>query len=140
MDEFNNNGGQGYNPNLYGQPSQSFNDQPNGATQFGGTENTYGGQPQTNQYDPNMNVPQESKGLSIAAMVLGILSMTCCCGLAGVFMGLAAIIMGSVGKKKGGRGMGIAGIVCGSIGLALSIIWLLLYAMGLASSSFDFSI
>ena len=137
MNEFNNNGGQGYDPNLYGQPSQSFNDQPNGATQFGGAENTYGGQPQVNQYDPNMNAPQESKGLSIAAMVLGILSMTCCCGGIGILMGLAAIIMGAVGKKKGGRGMGIAGIVCGSIGLVVSIIYLLLYTMGMITYNFS---
>lgn len=137
MDDFNNNGGQGYDSNLYGQPSQGFNDQPNGATQFGGPENTYGGQPQFNQYNPNMDAPKESKGLSIASMVLGILSTTCCCGGIGVLMGLAAIIMGAVGKKKGGRGMAIAGIVCGSIGLVVSIIYLLLYAMGMINYNFS---
>lgn len=139
MDEFNNNGGQGYNPNLYGQPSQTFNDQPDGATQFGGTENTYGGQPQTNQYNPNMNASEEKKGLSIAALICGILSITCCCGW-GLLLGLAGIIMGIIGKKKGGRGMAIAGIVCGSIGVIVNIIFIFLYAMGLATVDYDFMI
>lgn len=122
MDEFNNNGGQGYDPNLYGQPSQSFNDQPNGATQFGGPENTYGGQPQYNQYDPNMNAPQEKKGFSITSLTLGILSFTCCCGYVGILFGVLAIILGLIGMKKGGRGMAIGGLICGIIGLLLSLI------------------
>jgi len=136
MDEFN-NGQQGYDSNLYGQPSQGFNDQPNGATQFGGNDNSYGGQPQFNQYNPNMNQP-ESKGLSIASMVLGILSTTCCCGLIGIFMGIAAIIMGAIGRKKGGRGMALAGIICGSLGILVSLIYLLLYSLGVITTSFDF--
>ena len=134
MDEFNNNDEQGYDSNLYGQPSQGFNDQPNEATQFGGTENTYGGQPQVNQYNPNANQTTEKKGLSIASMVLGILSMTCCCGGIGLLMGIAAIIMGAIGKKQGGRVIGIAGILCGSIGIVVSLIYLLLYALGMFSS------
>lgn len=130
MDEFNNNGGQGENPITYGQASNGFS-QPVDAVQFGGNEPNYG-QPQPNQ--GNVNQEPEQKGLSIAAMVLGILSMTCCCGGIGVFMGIAAIIMGVIGKKKGGRGMGIAGIVCGSIGVIVSILYLILYTLGVLSS------
>lgn len=125
MDEFNNNGQQEYNPNMYGEQPQNFNEQP---TQFGGDPNMYGNQ---NQYNPNMNQqPQESKGLSIASMVLGILSCTCCCGAIGIFMGIAAIIMGAIGKNKGGRGMAIAGIICGSIGVVFGFLWTILSITG----------
>lgn len=74
--------------------------------------------------------PQESKGLSIASMVLGILSCTCCCGAIGIFMGIAAIVMGAIGKNKGGRGMAIAGIICGSIGVVVGFLWTILSITG----------
>lgn len=120
MDEFNNNGQQGYNENLYGQPSQNFNDQP---SQFGTDANMYGGQPEYNQYDPNMNQPQESKGLSIAALSVGILSLlTSCCGCVGLLVSIVAIVLGIIGRPKGGKGMATAGIICGAIGLILCVI------------------
>ena len=132
MDEFNNNGGQGYNPMFNEQPTQNFNEQPNGTTQFGESTNVYGGQPQYNdqpQYDSNMNgMPQEQKGLSIASMVCGILSLIgCwCCGL-GLILAIAAIVLGILGRKKGGKGFGLAGIICGSIGVIGNLIYLVYF-------------
>ncbi len=129
MDEFNNNGQQGYNDNQYDQPSQNFNDQP---SQFGADANMYGGQPQYNQYDPNMNQPQESKGLSIASLVVGILSLlTSCCGCFGIVVSIVAIVLGIIGRPKGGKGMATGGIICGAIGLLLCIvltIWAVMYS------------
>lgn len=120
MDDFNNNGQQGYDPNLYGQPAS-----------FGSDQNAYGGQPQYDQYDPNLNQAGESKGLSIAALVVGILANICCCtGPVAFVMGVAAIIMGAIGQGKGGKGMAIAGIVLGGISIFSSIVYMILYFTG----------
>ena len=140
MDEFNNNNGgqgynpvfnsnQGYNPNFNDQPAQNFNEQPNNYTQYNEPTN-FGGGAQV-QYDPNMNgMPKEQTGLSIASMVCGILSLVgCwCCGL-GVILAIAAIVLGVIGRKKGGKGFALAGIICGSIGIIINLIYLAWYVI-----------
>lgn len=66
---------------------------------------------------------EEKKGLSIASMVLGIVSIVLCCiYYISIPSSILAIIFGAIGMKKGGKGMAIAGIVCGIIGLALYIL------------------
>ena len=67
-----------------------------------------------------MDDKKESKGLSIAAMVLGIISVVLFCyPYISIPCALLAIIFGVIGMKKGGRGMGIAGLVLGIVALAL---------------------
>lgn len=67
-----------------------------------------------------MDEKQESKGLSIAAMVLGIIAVVLFCyPVVSIPCAILAIIFGVVGMKKGGRGMGIAGLVLGIVALAL---------------------
>jgi hypothetical protein len=66
---------------------------------------------------------QSSSGLSIASMVLGILSIFCCLiWFMAIPFGITAVILGFLGKGKGGKGMAIAGIITGLIGTVLSII------------------
>ena len=78
--------------------------------------------------------PQESKGLSIASMVLGIISVVLfCIWYISVPCAILAIIFGIVGMKKGGRGMGIAGLVLGIVALAILAIIYLLAFIGFAS-------
>ncbi len=74
----------------------------------------------------NMGNQPESKGLSIAAMVLGIVSVVLYCFVyISIPCSILAIIFGFVGKNKGAKGMAIAGIVLGIIALALYILtWL----------------
>lgn len=64
----------------------------------------------------------ESSGLSIAALVLGILSMLCCCiGFPFAIFGLIfAIIV--LAKGKGGKGMAIGGLVTSIVTLIISTI------------------
>lgn len=107
-------------------------------------------QPQYNapQYDNQYNVPQygapqapmynepikeEGKGMGIASLVLGILSVTCCCG--GWLPSILAIIFGiiSKSKKKDNNGMALAGIILGAIGIVFSIISIIILSTG----SFD---
>ena len=63
------------------------------------------------------------KGLSIAAMVLGIVSVALfCVSYISIPCAILAIIFGIVGKKKGGKGMAIAGLVLGIIAIALYVL------------------
>ncbi len=68
-----------------------------------------------------------SQGLGIASLVLGIIGilLTCCCGLFGLPLPIAAIITGVLSLKTPGKAMGIAGIAMGVVAIALAIILLI---------------
>lgn len=114
-------------PAQYGQ--QSYGQQPYGAVpQYGqpGTPFNAYGQP------AYYGVPPEPKGLSIASL---------CCGIA-TFVGLgffllpqlAAVILGHMALRRepSGKGMAIAGLVMGYVGIALTVLVIVLIAVGLA--------
>ena len=68
-------------------------------------------------------VVNESKGLSIAAMVLGIVSLCMLClWYVSIPCAILAVIFGLVGRKKGGKGMAITGLVLGVIALTFDIV------------------
>lgn len=55
---------------------------------------------------------EESKGMSIAALILGIVSLVMLCiWYISIPCSILAIIFGILGRKKGGKGMGTAGLV-----------------------------
>lgn len=68
-------------------------------------------------------VKEESKticGFSIAALVLGIVSLVLLCAwVVSIPCSILAIIFGILGIKKPGKGMAIAGIITGSIAFAI---------------------
>ncbi len=67
-------------------------------------------------------------GFSIASMVCGILSLTCCCAsILGLILSVAAVVLGIIAlrNKYDGKGMAIAGIITGGIGFLISGIMLL---------------
>mgnify|MGYP004481254849 FL=1 len=117
--------------NAYGQPSQNAYGQPNGAMYN-----------QQNAY--NDLVGQEtqggSQGFAIAGMVLGILSLVCCCtgyialvaGIVGFVLSLIALI-----QKRPGKGMAIAGIICSSISIVMLVI-LLIVGSSVSTSDWDY--
>lgn len=75
---------------------------------------------------------QENQGFAIASMVLGIISLVCCClGNISLIMAIVSIVFGVITlvKKKPGRGMAIAGIICSSISV---VIYIALLIIGLA--------
>ena len=79
-------------------------------------------------------VAQESKGLSIASMVLGIISVVLfCIWYISVPCAILAIIFSVIGKKKGGRGMAIAGLVLGIVALSILVLIYILALVGIAS-------
>ena len=133
-------GGQ-YDQN-YGQPGGQYDQnygQPNGqyGQGYGQPGDPYG-QNYANQNlnmgggpaYPQNNMPQESKGVSIASMVLGIFSLTfgCCITYVGIATAIAGLITGiiSLKDKKPGKGMAIAGIIMSAIALVFLVFCIIL--------------
>ena len=83
---------------------------------------------ETPKEEPKVEVIKEEpekdkKGFSIAALVLGIIAIVCCCvWYISVPCGILAIIFGVVGIKSSKIGMSIAGLITGAIGLVISIV------------------
>ena len=100
--------GQGYGQygQGYGQPGDPY------GQNYANQDMNMGGGP---AYPQNNMQPQESKGVSIASMVLGIFSLTfgCCITYVGIATAIAGLITGiiSLKDKKPGKGMAIAGII-----------------------------
>jgi len=66
---------------------------------------------------------EEKAGLSIASMVLGIVSIVLFCLIwISIPCAVLAVIFGLVGRKKGGKGMATAGLVLGIITLVFCIL------------------
>lgn len=67
-----------------------------------------------------MEIKSRSRGFAIASLVLGILSLVCCCiSYAGLVMATLAIIFAIVSRKKMGYfdSLAIAGLIVGIIGV-----------------------
>ncbi|MEI2277592.1 DUF4190 domain-containing protein [Paenarthrobacter ilicis] len=114
-------------PSPYGQPPSPYQQQAFGQQPYG-QPNPYG--------QPAYYAMQaEPKGLSIASM---------CCGIA-IFVGfgffilpqIAAVILGHLGLKRepAGKGMAIAGLVMGYIGVALTVIFGIIFFMAIGAST-----
>lgn len=86
------------------------------------------------------HAPARNDGKAVAALVLGVLSVTC---LGGVFTGFPAIILGALARRdidrsRGrltGAGLAAAGIVSGLFGTGLSLVVAVLMIGGLISSA-----
>lgn len=115
--------GQGYGQygQGYGQPGDPY------GQNYANQDMNMGGGP---AYPQNNMQPQESKGVSIASMVLGIFSLTfgCCITYVGIATAIAGIITGiiSLKDKKPGKGMAIAGIIMSSIALVFLVFCIIL--------------
>ena len=107
----------------------------------------YGGGPPPPPTFPSVQPglqPQRTNGLSIASLVLGILSIPLVCSYG--IVAILAIVFGHVALSQikrsmgaqSGRGMAIAGLVCGYIGLALVV--LLIVALVAGDGSFEWNV
>jgi len=79
---------------------------------------------------PPVSAPAPSgdkKGLAIASLILGILSL---CGSVLWYYGgpisIVGIVLGFLGMKSSGKGMAIAGIILSAIGLLLLIVFVII--------------
>ncbi|MCM1101995.1 MAG: hypothetical protein NC079_07380 [Clostridium sp.] len=70
---------------------------------------------------PTTQPKQDTPGLSIAGLVLGIISVVfICCSLGGIVFGVIGLILSILGNKENRTGVGTAGIVCSAVGLGFS--------------------
>ncbi len=85
--------------------------------------------------------PEKKKmiGFAIASLILGILSIICCCFGLGWITAIPGIILGIVAvvKKYAGKGCAIAGIICSALAIVLSIV-MLIWTMAAGSSLMDY--
>jgi hypothetical protein len=78
-------------------------------------------------------------------MILGIAAIPlACCAYTGVPVGIAAIVLGLMGKQKAdqglatNRGMAIAGLSCGAVAILLGLLVVLLtYALHVAVPGYN---
>ena len=80
-------------------------------------------------------------GIAITSMILGILSILCCCysfapllKFVPITFAIASIIFGVIAlvKDYAGKGMAIAGVICAGIYIVLVIIFYVMYFSGVA--------
>lgn len=72
-----------------------------------------------------MGAPQpQGKGMAIAALILGIVSVALCLyWFIAIPVGIVAIVLGVIARKRGvGAGMALAGIITGAVGAVLGLI------------------
>ena len=101
-----------------------------------------------NNYDPNnnsqppMQTPGEhpKKGMCVASMVLGIVSLVLFCAwYLSIPCAILAIIFSIRANKAGKNGMATAGLIMGIIGLILAIIVAIAVFASIGSFSEEFS-
>lgn len=85
------------------------------------------------------NTAKNKKGICVAALVLGIVSLVLFCAwYIALPCGILAIIFGVQGMKTVNRGMAIGGLVTGAIGLLISmIIVVCIFIFGVAAGIAD---
>lgn len=74
---------------------------------------------------PVDNQPEGGKGMAVASMVLGIVSivMLCCSQYISLPCAIIGLILGIMYKKNNGKnGMATAGVVCSIVSLVISIL------------------
>lgn len=94
------------------------------------------------EFENNYQSPQyqgfkgnDSKGMAIASMILGIVSIVLCCiWYISLIAGIVGIVLGIMHNRKNEKsGMATAGIICSVIGIILTIAILILAAIGIAA-------
>lgn len=70
-------------------------------------------------------IKNKSNGYAIASLVLGIISVVCCCTVyLSIILGILAIVFFAIDKNTNGRsnGMAVAGLVLGIFGVLFGVI------------------
>jgi hypothetical protein len=75
----------------------------------------------------------QNNTLGLLALILGIAAIPLtCCFYIGVPVGIAAIVLGYLGKQKAergeasNRGQAVAGLICGAVAVGLAIVLIIL--------------
>ena len=106
------------NLNQSSESGQNYNYNPNS----GGGNYDSGFSSSNNQPPKNKNY---AKGLGIASMVLGIVSLVCCFVYVQIACAVTGLVLGIISKRKQNNGFAVAGIVTSSFGLAIAVVMFL---------------
>jgi len=93
----------------------------------------------TEQVQPPVSTSgtNSGKGMAIASLVLGILSL---CASAAWWCGgpisIVGLVLGALGVKSQGKGMAIAGIILSAIGLVLLVLFRIIFRGLVLGNSF----
>jgi hypothetical protein len=130
-------------PPQYGQQPPQYGDQP---PQYGAPQypDPYAQQPPppgqpypsapvypAGGYDSSTG-QKASNTQGLIAMILGIASIPLCCLYLGFPLGIAALVLGYLGKKKADQGLAtnrsqaLTGLICGAVGTVLSLVAIVL--------------
>lgn len=84
---------------------------------------------------PNYEKEDKKKGLGIAAVILGALSILCCCCMGmGILPGLIGLIFSIICLAKGsgsGKTLGIVAVILSGIGVLMNLYMLVWFAMSI---------
>jgi hypothetical protein len=95
------------------------NSENNNSENFQNSENRYQNEQEYAFQMVTRNGKPKTKGWAVASMVLGIISVVCCCfGWSGILLGVGAVILAIVSRRNLGYfdGMTIAGLILGIFG------------------------
>lgn len=108
-------------PSAYPPPYQAQQPYPNNVSGANNANNPYPPKPVY-----TVAQPKPANGMAIASLVLGILSVLCCCLWflgGGIIPGLVGLILAIICFSKGNKGgVAVAGLVLSIIGLVLSVV------------------
>lgn len=86
-------------------------------------------------FQSGANIPAQKggKGLAIASMVLGIVSLVCCCcgGFISLILAITGLILGIISQSRGSSGYAIAGIITSAFGIVFGIIGVVIAVSGI---------
>lgn len=121
-----------------GRPPQPYGQQPYGQSPYAQPPAQAYGQPYGQPYYPGLG-PSEPKGMSITALVLGIVGVIS--GGWFILPQILAVVFGHIGLKKepSVKGMAITGLVLGYLMVAVSLAYGLFVAFAFSSSWTDSS-
>jgi hypothetical protein len=87
---------------------------------------------------PTPATPGDRRGLAIASLVLGILSL---CGsgfwVCGGLLSVVGIVLGALGLNSKGKNMAIAGIILAGVGLLLTVVFRIVFHAGLFTNMWN---
>ncbi len=124
----------GDNHNIYSHSSSGSNNGYNNNYDTSGNSNNNrynysnsgGGLPE-NHFEKDKEPKNDRRGLGIASMILGIVSVVLCCTLwISLITSILGLILGIVSMVKKRNGFALAGIITSSFGIALSLLMLVL--------------
>lgn len=126
--------------NGFQQTEQNAGQNVTAGSEFSETSGNFtqaGAQYGNNSYVP---APEGGNGFAIAGMVLGILSIVCCCvWRLSLIMAVLSLVFSiiTVTQNKPGRGMAVAGIVCSVVGIILVAALLIMAYAGMNSADYQ---